>query len=193
MNLNGEIIGVNEIGLGSLGGAIPADIAKFVTDELIKNTKVRRSWTGLVPQPVLRSQDGVSGILVGSVVDGSPAAKAGLMSGDIVTQFDGVAVAASAPEHLPLYNRVVLGTPVDKVVEVKFLREGELRSVKLTTVVRSKAQGEDHELKEWGMTARDITTRSAIRMKRFRTPMYTRTEDGGGSRLIRATAILSVA
>ncbi|MGI9239256.1 MAG: S1C family serine protease, partial [Verrucomicrobiales bacterium] len=69
VNLNGEIIGVNEIGLGSLGGAIPADIAKFVTAELIENQRVRRSWSGVLPQPILRSQDDVGGILVGAVVD----------------------------------------------------------------------------------------------------------------------------
>ena len=168
VNLAGEIIGVNEIGLGSLGGAIPADIAKFVTNELIENQTVRRSWTGLVPQPVLRSQneDGVEGILTGAIVPGSPAEAAGLQPGDIITHFDGVGVSATAPEHLPLYNRLVLGRPVGKEVEIKFLRDGEPASTTLKTVARSKAQGEDHELKAWGITARDITTRSAIGMKR---------------------------
>ncbi|MFT4551338.1 MAG: serine protease Do, partial [Verrucomicrobiales bacterium] len=167
VNLNGEIIGVNEIGLGSLGGAIPADIAAYVTDELIKNKRVRRSWTGIVPQPLLRSQHGgVGGILVGSVVEGSPGEKAGLQAGDIITSFDGVEVSATAPEHLPLYNKVVLGTPVEKQVEVKVSRDGKVENLKLVTVERSKAQGGDHELKAWGITARDITTRSAISMKR---------------------------
>jgi len=166
VNLDGEIIGVNEIGLGSLGGAIPADIAKFVTAELIENQRVRRSWTGVVPQPVLRSQDGLGGILVGAVVEGSPGAAAGLEAGDIITHFDGVEVSASAPEHLPLYNRVVLGTPVGKDVELRFMRGESIQATQLTTAERSKAQGEDHELKAWGITARDITTRSAIGLKR---------------------------
>ena len=166
VDLDGKIIGVNEIGLGSLGGAIPADIAKFVTGELIKNQSVRRSWTGLVPQPVLRSAKDAEGVLVGSVVEDSPASAAGLEPGDVITAFDGVQVSASAREHLPLYNRVVLGTPVGKEVEVKYLRDGSERSTKLVTVERSKAQGEDRELKAWGITARDITLRSAISMKR---------------------------
>ena len=167
VNLNGEIIGVNEIGLGSLGGAIPADIAAFVTEELINNQTVRRSWTGLIPQPVLRSQgEDKPGILVGSVIEDSPAAQAGLEPGDVVTHFDGVEVSATAREHLPLFNRVVLGTPVGKEVEIKFDRDGSQQTTRLTTVERSKAQGEDHELKAWGITARDITTRSAISMKR---------------------------
>ncbi|MGI9244514.1 MAG: PDZ domain-containing protein, partial [Verrucomicrobiales bacterium] len=90
----------------------------------------------------------------------------GLEAGDIITDFDGVEVSATAPEHLPLYNRVVLGTPVGKEVEVKFVRGDSERSTVMTTVERSKAQGEDHELKDWGLTARDITTRSAIGLKR---------------------------
>ena len=166
VNLDGEIIGVNEIGLGSLGGAIPANIAKYVTEDLIKNQTVRRSWTGMISQPLMRSQEGVEGVLISSLIEDSPAAEAGFLPGDIVTDFDGVKVSATAPEHMPLFNRVVLGTPVGKEVEIKFLRDGEEKVAKMTTVERSKAQGADEELKSWGITARDITVRSAISMKR---------------------------
>jgi len=58
VNLNGEIIGVNEICLGSLGGAIPANIAQYVSSELIKHVKVKRSWTGIITQPRLESHKG---------------------------------------------------------------------------------------------------------------------------------------
>ena len=46
VNLSGEIVGVNEVGIGSLGGAIPSNLAKKVSDELIATGKVRRSWIG---------------------------------------------------------------------------------------------------------------------------------------------------
>ena len=166
VNLSGEIIGVNEIGLGSLGGAIPADIAKQVSDDLIKHGKVRRSWTGLIPQPRLESHKDGTGVLTSAVVENSPADRAGLQAGDIVTRFDDVTVDASAPEHLPLFNRVELGTPVGKEIEIHYLRNGKEHSTKLKTAERSDARGKDISLDAWGITARDLTQRSAMALKR---------------------------
>jgi len=166
VNLKGEIIGVNEIGLGSLGGAIPADIAKYVSDELIANGKVRRSWTGLIPQPRLESRKGNKGVLVAAVVEHSPADLAGLQAGDIINHFDGVAVDATAKEHLPLFNRVVLGRPVGESVEVKYERAGKSETTQLKTVERSPARGENVSLDAWGVTVRDLTVRSAVALKR---------------------------
>lgn len=169
VNLRGEIIGVNEIGLGSLGGAIPADIAKQVAHDLIEHGKVRRSWTGLMMQPRLESQQHETGVLTGAVVKHSPADRAGLQAGDVIIRFDGVEVDASAPEHLPLFNRIELGTPVGKEVEIRYLRDGKEHSTKLTTVERSSARGKDVALDAWGITARDLTQRSALALKRENT------------------------
>jgi serine protease Do len=169
VNLRGEIIGVNEIGLGSLGGAIPADIAKYVSDELIAHGKVRRSWSGLMTQPRLESRKEGKGLLVSAVVENSPADLAKLQAGDIVTHFDGVVIDATAPEHLPLFNRVVLGTPVGKSVEIKYLRDGKEKTTTLKTVERSKAKAKDRALGSWGITARDLTVRSALSLKRDNT------------------------
>ena len=105
VNLNGEIIGVNEVGLGSLGGAIPADIAKYVANELITNGVVRRSWTGLICQPMLESDADRRGVLVSAVVEGSPAAVAGVREGDVLTRFDGIEVHASVREHMPHFQQ----------------------------------------------------------------------------------------
>ena len=167
VNLAGEIIGVNEVGLGSLGGAIPADIAKDVVNQLIENKTVERSWTGIYAQPALKSSSkSLEGILVSGVYENSPATEAGIKAGDVITSFDGVSIDAKAPEHLPLFNRVVLGTPVGKEVEVTVSRKGEAKTLKLKTVMRSKARGADVELKSWGVTARELTRRSAISMDR---------------------------
>ncbi|MGJ8657532.1 MAG: PDZ domain-containing protein [Akkermansiaceae bacterium] len=169
VNLKGEIIGINEIGLGSLGGAIPADIAKYVSSELIKNGTVRRSWTGIFPQPILISGDQQSGVLVATVLEKSPAETAGLKPGDIITEFDGIPITATAPEHLPLYNKVELGTAVGKEVSIKFIRDGKESTTKLTTIERSKALSEDIAIREWGVTARDLTPRSALNRKESKT------------------------
>ena len=55
VNLQGEIVGINEIGLGSLGGAIPANLAREVVHQLIEHGRVSRSWIGLEFQHRLKS------------------------------------------------------------------------------------------------------------------------------------------
>ena len=54
VNMQGEIVGVNEISMG-LAGAIPADLAQEVATALIKEGRVRRGWIGLEVQPLLKS------------------------------------------------------------------------------------------------------------------------------------------
>ena len=54
VNLQGQIIGINEVSLGSLGGAIPSNLAKSVAEEIIKSGHVTRSWTGMEFQPRLK-------------------------------------------------------------------------------------------------------------------------------------------
>ena len=54
VNLQGEIVGVNEISMG-LAGAIPAELAREVAFAIIKDGRVKRSWIGLDVQPLLKS------------------------------------------------------------------------------------------------------------------------------------------
>ena len=77
VNLQGEIVGINEIGLGSLGGAIPANLAREVVRQLIEHGRVSRSWIGLEFQHRLKSDKNAGGVLVAGVVEGSPAAQGG--------------------------------------------------------------------------------------------------------------------
>ncbi len=161
VNLAGEIIGVNEIGVGSLGGAIPGNLAKSVAEQLIKNDTVKRVWTGLQCQPLLKNMPDVKGVLVAGVAKESPAAKAGVQPGDVITHFDGVAVHSRTREEMPLFNRVVLSTPVGKKVAIDVLRDGKNKTFSLTTVVREPAQGKSRELRRWGITAANLTRASA--------------------------------
>src|SRR6185295_5239678 len=52
VNLAGEIVGVNEVGIASLGGAIPSNLAQKVAQELIAKGNITRSWIGLEAQPL---------------------------------------------------------------------------------------------------------------------------------------------
>ena len=66
----------------------------------------------------MKSGKSAGGVLVAGVVEGSPADRAGIKAGDIVTRFGGREVNAELPEHLPLINQLVFATPVGETVEV---------------------------------------------------------------------------
>ncbi len=166
VNLDGEIIGINEVGLGSLGGAIPANLARSVAEQLIKQGYVERSWTGVEAQPLLRGSGVERGVLVAGVIAESPAAAAGLRAGDILTTFDGVPVNGRIQEDLPVFNALVMGTPIGKTVKLTALRDGRELAFTLATRARGKAKDNDAEFKDWGFTARNLTLLAAIENKR---------------------------
>ncbi len=167
VNLKGEIIGVNEVGIGSLGGAIPSNLAKKVSDELIANGRVQRSWIGLSAQPLLKSMDAKSGILVGGLISGSPADKGGLKAGDIVTSCNGTDIPASrAAEDIPVFNRMLLEAPVGSELKLDGVRAGAPITWKVTTSQREPAEPREKELLSWGLTARDLTVLNAKELLR---------------------------
>ena len=166
VNLKGEIIGINEVGIGSLGGAIPGNLARAVAEQLIKHGKVSRSWVGIEAQPLLEDQRQAEGVLVAGVIQESPAEKADIKPGDIIQRFDGVKVNALIPEDLPLFNRIALGIPVGKKIVVHGLRDNKKMKWSLTTQDREVARMPERELKNWGITARDFSLLSALEARR---------------------------
>lgn len=167
VNLDGEIVGVNEIGIGSLGGAIPSNLARGVARELIAKGRVWRSWIGLEVQPLLKEMTNAHGILVADVLPDSPAQDAGLQPGDLVTVYDGRPVTDTrAPEEVPLFNRLVLATPVGVPVTLRGVRDGQPMRWRLVTVTREPKRAREVEFKSWGLTVRDFTRVSALENQR---------------------------
>ena len=167
VNLKGEIVGVNEVGIGSLGGAIPANLARKISDELIASGRVERSWVGLIAQPLLKSSDAKAGILVGGMISGSPAERAGFRAGDIITQCNGIAIAASrALEDIPVFNRILLEAAVGSEIVFDGLRDGKPMAWKAVSHVREPAEPREKELLSWGITARDVTELNAKELLR---------------------------
>jgi Do/DeqQ family serine protease len=104
INAAGELIGINSQILSPTGGnigigfAIPVNMAKNVMDQLVQTGRVRRGSLGITIRPVTSDiaasmglQD-VRGALVDSVGNGSPAERAGLKPGDVITAFNGAPV-----------------------------------------------------------------------------------------------------
>ena len=167
VNLAGEIVGVNEVGIGSLGGAIPSNLARAVAKEIIAQGRVSRSWIGLEVQPLLKQMPQAKGALVASLYADSPAKLAGMVPGDFVTEYDGNAVLdCRAQEDLPVFNRMVLATPVGREVVMKGTRDGQPMSWKFKTLDREPNEARELEVKNWGLTARDFTRVAALESQR---------------------------
>jgi serine protease Do len=158
VNLKGEVIGVNEVGIATMGGAIPGNLAQKVAKELIEHGTISRSWIGVEVQPLLKQMANAKGILVSSVLANSPGKEAGIKAGDFITEVNGKPVAESrAAEDVPVYNQLVLSAPVGSKMTLKGYRDGKAQSWTLTTVTRERNLANEMEIAEWGLTVRNFT------------------------------------
>lgn len=180
VNLQGEIIGINEIKLG-LSGAIPGNLAREVAAELMKHGAVRRAWIGADVQPRLKHEKAQRGVLVGGVLKGSPAEEAGLKSGDVIVRAGETAVDVQFLEQLPDFNRMVSELAIDKPVDVVIVRDGVEKTVRVTPKEREPYQPKQYELKTWGLTVRDLSFMLAKELKRKSTEgvLVTSVRQGG--------------
>jgi serine protease Do len=165
VNLNGEIVGVNEIGLG-LGGAIPGNLAKKVAFEIIEKQMVERAYIGIGLQRLMKKSANREGVLVGSVLKDSPAEKSGFKPGDLLLEINGQKLEGRFDEDLPGINNVIADLPIGK--EATFVvRRGEAnQTLKVTAEQREPALIPTEELREWGMTAHNLTLWAKIGMAR---------------------------
>lgn len=168
VNLGGQIIGINEIKMG-LGGAIPGNLAKSVAEEIITTGTVRRAWLGVEVQPRLKHTAATRGILVGGILKDSPADAAGLMSGDLILAVGETPIDVRFNEQLPDFNLLVCALPIGTPVNINIERAGQEKTVSITPKEREPYQPKQYELKEWGITVRDISFMMAKEMKRKNT------------------------
>jgi serine protease Do len=121
VNAAGEVIGVNSSifspsgGSVGIGFAIPINRARRVTDDLLAHGVVRHPWIGLQPQlsRVPATGGSSSGVVVSTVVPGSPADRAGIRPGDVILR----------SQNRTLHN------PYDWYAELLELRVGESDSI----------------------------------------------------------------
>jgi len=151
-NMDGDVIGINTAILGQsgsigIGFSIPSNNAKIVIDQLIKYGETKRGWLGVRIQYVTKEiadtekLDKPRGALVVSVADNSPSSKGGILSGDIILEFDGKTI--NEMKELPL---IVAQTEVGKTVEVKVWRN-KREVVKKITLGRLETS-EDFNIKK---------------------------------------------
>ena len=128
-NLEGKVIGINTAIFSKTGGsmgigfAIPANMAKSVLLQLKSQGHVTRGWLGVRIQAVTQELAQALGLqkrhgaLVASVEVGSPAATAGIKTGDVIIQFDGREV-----DHMNELPTIVAQTPIGKKVPMDIVR-----------------------------------------------------------------------
>jgi len=138
INARGQAVGINAAIFSQSGGsvgigfAIPSSLAKTVVRQLAESGRVSRGWLGVSIQgltPELAKGFNLAdtkGALVGNVMADSPAMKAGIKAGDIITEYDGRKVARS--EDLP---RLVAQTPIGREVPITVVRLGKTLTLKV--------------------------------------------------------------
>jgi serine protease Do len=157
VNDHGEIVGINEIGVFNLSGAIPGNLAHGVADQLIQNGKVVRGWSGVSVQPRLEADGPGSGVIAGDVAAGSPAAKAGLQPGDLILACDGHAIEGAEEKAVAHFNRLETSLLPGSNFAVEFVRGGKKQTATMKLEPRDPAQADDVELRGWGAVVRDLT------------------------------------
>jgi serine protease Do len=138
-DVDGNVIGVNTAIYSPSGGSvgigfdIPAQTAKMVVADLEKTGHVTRGWLGVQIQPVttgIADSLGLkkaAGALVDQPQDGSPAAKAGIQSGDVITAVNGTPVKDARE-----LARTIGTMAPDSSVKLDILHNGETKTVSLT-------------------------------------------------------------
>src|SRR6476661_1204304 len=138
-NMDGNVIGVNTAIFSPSGGSvgigfdIPADTAKMVVAQLKEHGRIDRAWLGVQIQPVtaeIADSLGLKkaeGAIVAQPQADSPASKAGIAAGDVITEIDGKAIKDSRE----LARKVGMMAPGTKI-KVTLARKGEIKTLTLT-------------------------------------------------------------
>ena len=182
VNLDGEVIGINTAISSNSGGnegvgfAIPINLAKWVSGQLTASGEVHRARLGVMIQPLtheLATQFGLKsreGVLVAEVTPDSPAAKAGLKSGDVIVEFAGKAVAT--PQEL---QAVVEQTQAGQTPSVAIVRDGKRMTLKASPAekpadrtgsnLRENAGGPTSRLEKLGLEVQTLTSELAKQLE----------------------------
>ena len=140
VNLKGELIGINTAIIGSKGAsgsvgiglAIPVNMALDITDQLIKFGKVKRGYLGVSAQDLTTDLSKAFGIdtnkgsIITKVQKNSPADKAGIKIGDVVTKINGQAIKNTAA----MRNKIGL-LKLNSIISMQLSRKGKVVTVKV--------------------------------------------------------------
>jgi serine protease Do len=171
VNINGEVIGMNTLIRGlhtGIGFAIPSNLAREVSDQLIAKGKFTRAWLGIAIDSV-RDDDGLrqilkgvaEGVVVRRILTNGPAAKSDLKMTDVITAVDGRPV--STPQQL---RGEIRSKKIGQAVALNVVRDGKAIQVKVrpaewtepvVEVAARTDSTEKAEAMDLGITVRTLT------------------------------------
>lgn len=149
INSLGQVIGINTLVVRStsegnvaegLGFAIPSNLVREITSQLIAKGKVERAYLGISYSPVDPlstsglSQNATYGVVVGKVEPGTPAAKAGVQEGDVILAFDSQKLDQDALTALLLKRKA------GDTIALTILRDNKQIELKVTLSARPQTQ-----------------------------------------------------
>jgi len=157
VDMSGRVVGINSVIMtrsqanAGVGFAIPIHMASNLADKLIKDHKISRSRLGIILNPLtpaLAKQFGLAantkGALVADIVAGSPADKAGLKAGDVITGFEG-----SSVYNMASLRNLVAVSDAGKSYKLTFIRDGHEQTANVVPApesdvkFRTQREGED--------------------------------------------------
>ncbi len=180
VNLDGEVIGVNTAissrsgGNEGIGFAVPINLAKWAADQLAHGGTVHRAYLGVGIQPVtamLADQFQVKpkhGVVVTDVFPDTPAAKAGLQSGDVIVEYAGLAV--STPQELQV---AVERSEIGRAHTLSIVRDGKSMTLNFTPEEQPSHFG------QMAASSADAAPRREFQSRQTRTANW-RTQRGRG-------------
>jgi len=141
---HGEVVGINTaviMGAQGICFAVAANTASFVLGELVRHGRVRRAYIGVAAQQFTLSRRrrhaaGLaqeSAVMIATVEPGSPAERAGLVSGDIILALDGIPVTGADD-----LIRMLAGEKIGRPVEIETLHNGNRRTLSLVPDERTQ-------------------------------------------------------
>ena len=141
VNIKGEIIGINTAifsktgGYQGIGFAVPSNMVRAVKEQLTRDGKVTRGWLGVTIQELTPEMaqkfglKGADGVLVSDIAKGSPAAKAGIQRGDIITEFNGKRIA-----DVGVLRNMVAQSTIGANILIRLIRRDKEMSMTATIV-----------------------------------------------------------
>ncbi|MDD3050724.1 MAG: Do family serine endopeptidase [Candidatus Cloacimonetes bacterium] len=157
INIYGEVIGVNAAITSPAGGnvgigfAIPVNLARKVSNDLMKDGRVIRAYLGILPQQMTSElakamkMDRIYGVLVAKVEQETPAEKAGLKEGDVIIEVDGKEVP-----DVSRFRIMIADGGVGQRIKMKVIRKGETKD--LTAILEEKTD----EIVSTGRTSQTV-------------------------------------
>ena len=187
VNTSGEVVGVLGFDLSSAeGGDIytrsghplvyqTALFQKYIDSPPSEDTVTTAredAWLGVFTQPLtdnlaeywgLRKE---GGIVVSTVLPGSPADRSGFRPGDVIVNFDGNVVKAKQDQDVAAFTKMVRESTLEEPLSVEFIRDGEAMEIRLTLLPRPKSGRDALEFEDevFGLTLRELTTDARILM-----------------------------